>query len=177
MSLISCPECGEMVSDLSKFCIHCGFPIQNNVQAINNVCKIDGVSLDLSEFKEYIIELLNRNETVSDSEKNELIDCLYQQCDHITRATAGKIIDILIETKNIPEVYETYSYKKSMEYRNEVNNYEYTSGICDTIRCPKCGSTQISTGSRGYSLVWGFIGSGKTVNRCAKCGYKWEPKR
>lgn len=45
------------------------------------------------------------------------------------------------------------------------------------IRCPKCRSTQISTGSRGYSMVWGFIGSGKTMNRCAKCGHKWEPRR
>lgn len=44
------------------------------------------------------------------------------------------------------------------------------------VRCPKCSSTQISTGSRGYSMVWGFIGAGKTVNRCAKCGHKWEPR-
>lgn len=46
----------------------------------------------------------------------------------------------------------------------------------DTIRCPKCGSTSITTGARGYSLLMGFIGSGKTVNRCGKCGNKWEPK-
>lgn len=45
------------------------------------------------------------------------------------------------------------------------------------LRCPKCGSSNISTGSRGYSIVWGFIGSSKTVNRCAKCGHKWEPKK
>lgn len=47
----------------------------------------------------------------------------------------------------------------------------------NVITCPKCRSTAITTGSRGYSIVWGFIGSGKTVNRCAKCGHKWEPKR
>ena len=45
------------------------------------------------------------------------------------------------------------------------------------VKCPKCGSTQITTGQRGYSLITGFLGSNKTVNRCAKCGYKWEPKR
>lgn len=22
---------------------------------------------------------------------------------------------------------------------------------------------------------WGTIGSGKTVNRCGKCGYTWKP--
>ena len=42
-------------------------------------------------------------------------------------------------------------------------------------KCPKCGSTSITTGSRGYSLFTGFLGSGKTVNRCGNCGYKWEP--
>ena len=41
--------------------------------------------------------------------------------------------------------------------------------------CPKCGSTSITAGQRGFSLLTGFIGSGKTVNRCANCGYKWKP--
>lgn len=42
-------------------------------------------------------------------------------------------------------------------------------------KCPKCGSTSITAGQRGYSLLTGFLGSGKTVNRCANCGYKWKP--
>lgn len=42
-------------------------------------------------------------------------------------------------------------------------------------RCPKCGSTYISTVNRGYSVVWGFIGSGKAMNVCQKCGHKWKP--
>nr|DAH20475.1 MAG TPA: putative DNA-binding protein [Caudoviricetes sp.] len=40
------------------------------------------------------------------------------------------------------------------------------------IRCPKCGSTNIATGQRGYSLLTGFLSSGKTMNRCGNCGYK-----
>lgn len=47
----------------------------------------------------------------------------------------------------------------------------------NTVRCPKCGSTQITTGQRGYSLFSGFLGSNKTVNRCANCGYSWKPSR
>jgi DNA-directed RNA polymerase subunit RPC12/RpoP len=43
------------------------------------------------------------------------------------------------------------------------------------VRCPKCGSTSTTAGQRGYSLLTGFIGSSKTVNRCANCGYKWKP--
>ena len=42
-------------------------------------------------------------------------------------------------------------------------------------KCPKCGSTDIGVTNRGYSLMWGFIGSGKPMNVCKKCGYKWKP--
>lgn len=44
------------------------------------------------------------------------------------------------------------------------------------LRCPKCGSTNVSTGARGYSMITGFVGSGKTVNRCGKCGNVWKPR-
>mgnify|MGYP001041193622 FL=1 len=40
---------------------------------------------------------------------------------------------------------------------------------------PKCNSTNVTTGQRGYSFLTGFLGSNKTVNRCGNCGYKWEP--
>jgi predicted Zn-ribbon and HTH transcriptional regulator len=45
----------------------------------------------------------------------------------------------------------------------------------DIVRCRKCGSTQIATVNRGFSLVWGFIGSGNPVNVCQKCGFKFKP--
>jgi len=45
----------------------------------------------------------------------------------------------------------------------------------NTPRCPKCGSTNITTGARGINAFWGPIGASKTVNRCAKCGYTWKP--
>lgn len=31
MALISCPECSKEVSDQSKTCIHCGFPIEKSL--------------------------------------------------------------------------------------------------------------------------------------------------
>lgn len=43
------------------------------------------------------------------------------------------------------------------------------------VLCPRCGSSQITTGTKGYGLIRGFLGSNKTVNRCGKCGYSWEP--
>ena len=45
----------------------------------------------------------------------------------------------------------------------------------DIIKCPKCGSTHIATGARGFNVWTGFLGSGKTVNRCGSCGHMWKP--
>lgn len=29
MALVNCPECGKEISDRSKACIHCGFPLED----------------------------------------------------------------------------------------------------------------------------------------------------
>lgn len=42
-------------------------------------------------------------------------------------------------------------------------------------KCPKCGATAIATINRGYSIVWGFLGSGKPMNVCQACGHKYKP--
>ena len=56
-----------------------------------------------------------------------------------------------------------------------VRKHEKTSVLENILKCPKCGSTAVTTGQRGYSLWTGFLGAGKTVNRCGSCGYKWKP--
>lgn len=45
----------------------------------------------------------------------------------------------------------------------------------NTIHCPKCNSTAITTGARGVNNFWGLLGASKTVNRCGNCGYTWKP--
>ena len=40
---------------------------------------------------------------------------------------------------------------------------------------PKMQIHAVATGERGYSIIWGFMGAGSTVNRCGKCGFKWKP--
>lgn len=69
-----------------------------------------------------------------------------------------------------------------IEYQTKIAQYRQIAkadGCYDKpkpkICCPKCGSESITTGQRGYSLLTGFLGSNKTVNRCANCGYKWTP--
>jgi tellurium resistance protein TerD len=57
------------------------------------------------------------------------------------------------------------------------------------LQCPRCRSTQIVIGSRGFSggtgllgavlfgpigALGGFLGSNKTICRCGKCGHSWS---
>ena len=62
------------------------------------------------------------------------------------------------------------------QFRTQVQQQENTRAqAASTVKCPRCGSTNITAGQRGYSLLTGFVGSGRTVNRCANCGHKWKP--
>lgn len=45
----------------------------------------------------------------------------------------------------------------------------------EKIGCPKCGSTEIHAGKRGWSLMTGMIGSGKIVLTCLSCGNQFKP--
>lgn len=46
----------------------------------------------------------------------------------------------------------------------------------NTVKCPRCGCTDIGVTNRGHSLVWGFIGSREARNVCKKCGHTWKPR-
>lgn len=62
---------------------------------------------------------------------------------------------------------ETENYIKKAQERESINKL--------IPKCPKCGSQSIATVNRGYSLLTGFLGSGKPMNVCQNCGHKWEP--
>lgn len=47
--------------------------------------------------------------------------------------------------------------------------------MSDEIKCPKCGSTQVHAGKRGWNIWTGAIGSSKIVITCLKCGHKFKP--
>lgn len=86
------------------------------------------------------------------------------------------LLDAMRELKE-KDVIE-YELKMS-QFRNQANQMDamrqQERADKNRPRCPKCGSTSITAGQRGFSLLTGFIGSGNTVNRCSNCGYKWKP--
>lgn len=59
----------------------------------------------------------------------------------------------------------------------------------EPVRCPRCGSTQITANKKGFGvgkalvggfltggvgLLAGFLGSGKVLVTCVKCGKQWK---
>lgn len=162
MALIKCPECGKDVSNLSKLCIHCGYPLTNDSEILNQntTCIIMGKEYDLSLIRDKLLS----DSPVNQNVHNEAISLLYNTVNGMSLFDAALLVDKIEETSEIPTTYDKYDFATTQKYD-------------DLIHCPKCNSTQITTGSRGFSIVSGFIGAGKTVNRCARCGYKWTPKR
>ena len=43
------------------------------------------------------------------------------------------------------------------------------------VHCPRCGSTQITTGQTLQRALFGLMYNQITVNRCANCGCTWRP--
>ena len=65
---------------------------------------------------------------------------------------------------------------KMSQFRTQVAQMQTTQQQ-NVLTCPKCGSTNVTTGARGWKWTTGFIGSSKTVNRCGNCGHTWKPGR
>lgn len=163
MSLIICPECKGRVSSLAKVCIHCGYPLEEMGEGHdkrNSLCLYRGEYFDLSLLREEIIATT----PTTLRELDTLTRKIMNETGKGTFFDWMEIIKIIAETGEVPA--EFVSSRK-------VNPEIYD----NTPRCPKCKSTSITTGQRGWSMVSGFIGSGNTVNRCAKCGHKWAPKK
>lgn len=145
MSLIKCPECGREISDKSEICIHCGYPINKKD---NTKCIINGTEHDLAFMLDNSYSKLFK--------VRDLI-----QITHCSITDAKSVVDKILETNEIPKTL----YMKQQKTEDEE----------DKIKCPKCGSSNIQSISRGFSLISGFIGSGTPRNVCQKCGFKWKP--
>lgn len=84
-----------------------------------------------------------------------------------------QFLDAMVSLKE-KDIIE-YELKMS-QFRNQVNSQKQSQVAEDKVYCPKCSSSSIITGQKGFTLLTGFLGSNKTVNRCGNCGYSWSPK-
>lgn len=152
MALIDCPECRKQISDKAITCPNCGCPIVQK-----NHCIINGVDIDCSfVFNDYDLEL----------RQMEMADKTNLDID-----VADKIVAEWSSTGKIPPVFNGKISTWEDDHKKAIQQSQQ-----NVPKCPKCNSTAITTGARGINWFWGTIGSGKTVNRCANCGYTWKPK-
>ncbi|MDE6148644.1 MAG: ribosomal protein L7/L12 [Ruminococcus sp.] len=176
MSLINCPECNKQISNKAKSCPHCGFPVEEHTHfEIHNstICyDIFIVSIRGNENLLKTISYLRQIHGLSLAEAKKITDNLPQTVfRNVSLNNAEKIkaslseLGCTIELKN--------STITSISDNQTISSY-YDSK--DKIKCPRCGSTAITTGQRGFNIITGFLGSNKTVNRCGKCGHSWQPK-
>lgn len=195
MALIECPECKEKVSDKALVCIHCGFPLENFQN--KNYCKINTEKCDLADLKKFYDELsniakLNLKKSCINiwnniSLKNNVSDYKYYNSSlHKQNMLFNKLLLGIQNdtgmTKNVSAKFLIECINHNFEYF-EFNTADYAAAAPKpapqpdpkTVRCPKCGSTSVTTQERGYSIMWGVLGSTKKKNLCQKCGYTWWP--
>lgn len=172
MALIKCPDCGNSISDRATACIFCGCPIIPPEMYYDIfIDKVPSYGKNTRKEPKFMV-LVHRI-------TGKQLDFY----DHMMNKKGGVLVEGISKknSEEIKTVLEEFGCEVSLRETDTINT-ENDERVASTLPlyigpvcCPHCRSTSITTGPRGYSLLSGFIGSSKTVNRCAKCGYKWEP--
>lgn len=189
MSLVICPECSKEISQYTTKCSNCGFPLNifmkdNNITDLSKtlICPKcadsfywDDIALPLK--CEYCNTLLKQtNINIKDwfaFSCNATDEEFNNKSVELAKKFGNNQFDENVYSKRLKELHQ--KVEKSKQKANEY--FERKSTTENLPKCPKCGSTAITAGQRGYSLLSGFLGSNKTVNRCANCGHTWKPGR
>lgn len=115
--------------------------------------------------------------------------CGNRMIDAIITIDEYNIIDNISDDISFLEAMIDLKQKDPIEYQLKMSQFkvnlsqqesakqvvEQKSSSSNQITCPKCGSTSITEGTRGFTLTTGFIGSGKFRYVCKNCGNKWKP--
>ena len=150
----------------------------------NNIYLYREKEYNLTELVDYIKE-----NTYPDVEINSQT---WTEARHILRTyiSIGKEEDLLISyihkyrmlgtTKDRKKYYEHKKAHVSHTQFNYVSAYSNKNNMYNpsqnVVRCPRCGSTSVTTEEQGYGL-FGWIGASQKKNLCQKCGHKWWPGR
>lgn len=171
MSLIQCPRCEQNISTEAKKCTYCNYPIKKKIIEAENMLFVNNKKFDISPLRWAI-----------NKDKNYSKECrlLFNATDDEIKIICDKIKNHDLRPMSLPHSVNDSSCSKFAEhsifYKKKKSKKKSKQKEANfTVKCPRCGSTSISTTNRGYSLVTGFIGSGKPVNVCQRCGHKWKP--
>lgn len=172
MALIKCPECGKQISDKASACIHCGYPIQTEQVVLPPISNSKKVAIpSFSEFSQQKIPAIKVVREVLNMGLAEAKEFVEQTTpyvvvkDGLTQNQANLIAQKFQAINVDARIYDS---EAPVSFASPAKD---TNIIC----CPQCGSTEYHAGARGFSIVTGFIGSGKTVLTCLRCGHRWKP--
>lgn len=170
-----------------KFCGYCS-ETGNNLIPFEKIINLNKIGNPRECLKGYLFfDKIDDNLMICPHCKNDLIDTEMQVnefCNILLYTDNNpKVVHALMELyKNDPIDYQIKMNQLKMQYEQQKESKKKPRQQSQTskpsepkLTCPKCGSTSITAGQRDYSLLTGFIGSGKTVNRCANCGHRWKP--
>lgn len=175
MALIICPECGKEISNKAKYCIHCGYPLDELKEETSNIIN-DKNNL-------YSVKLINYG-----SQKVKVI-AVVREITGLRLPEAKAVVDNLSFIKTGICLEEANSIKNQLEELGAVLSIV----VCDTNKiisispktnavpiptCPTCGSTdisKISTTSKAVSAGLFGIFSPKIRKQfhCNSCKYEW----
>lgn len=167
MAIICCPECGKEVSDKAPMCIHCGYPLQEQSMNVASLKVVIPSLKEPSPRKIPAIKVVREVNGMDLATAKALVEQVApvvvkdgltkNQADVIVQKFRAIGIGAKVSGSSTPVDIRTVAKEKNI--------------VC----CPQCGSTEYHAGARGFSIVTGFIGSGKTVLICLKCGHRWKP--
>lgn len=182
MALIKCPECGKEVSDKAPACIHCGYPLQESQPR-----EIIWNGRDVTDIEKYF------NSLNSDKKRVFVLSCEYLE--DRNKGCGDPTYKNLNKPNPIEWYRDFYDFIAEIGYKWQLNNdkvgifilnYLRSKNFASTpqqptinsnvVRCPRCGSTSVTTEEQGYGL-FGWIGAAQKKNLCQKCGHKWWPGR
>lgn len=189
MGLVFCPECNKKVSQYAETCPECGFPIKKFMDD-NNITDVTKAFVCPKCAKSYYWD------DIPLRLKCEYCDTVLVQTDISMKELRSfgilkvnkerfnnKTIELAKQYGNNQFSQEDYNNRlikleRDIKEREEQREFKKQQTQQQNVpKCPKCGSTAITAGQRGYTLLTGFLGSNKTVNRCANCGHTWKPGR
>lgn len=183
-----CKECGKHIADDSKFCSYCGTKHENNLA--NN----GDQTIKANKFVQ-ICSKCNTKETPLFNSNNEICGSVCLKCN--TDVINGKCPNCHRSFKNYKDVSCSYcgsSWKseESKIVKLPTNKFTEFPPIREdaSLKCPKCGSANISANKKGFSfgkalvggiltggvgLLAGTIGSSKIKITCLACGKVFKP--
>lgn len=188
MALIKCPECGKEISDKAPACIHCGYPIGEELgdksKSKDTLKKVVVSNFDESKLLyQVVVSDVKEIKGISEADAKTMVENGETiTINNLDYDTALAIYNKL--TQQLGKLFDTFGIMAKIADMDEIVNWddietpkEPSRPTPKAPRCPKCGSTSIATVNRGYSIVWGFLGSGTPMNVCQSCGYKYKPGR